>query len=387
VIFPPSQDVQVNITYTGEPYDEYKSGFYGYSYVLITGAAWNGTIGSAEMTIHLPYTLDAYNYYRCMPDTCSIIGNEVYLHFDNFEPSSEGITEIEADFVPPPIWLKVLTERANTTNNPKDGEAWGRLGKAYKEAMGGAPYPLLNPTGLEMYQWSVEAYQKALELLPNDADWHYGYANLLCNKAIWNDGGITYPDQVDWGPCLEQLQQALTLNPKHELAQNLVGELNRMGVAALKKSLLGTFVFTPSPTINPLITPTVTQTRVPTFTHPPTLTPIITPSVTQTSIPTHTKRPTITLVEANTAESTTTTLPMATNPPTQTVELAANLHARVQESVPATPHPSGLTVTPSGAVVPDKVSRTHTPVGLLAGIGIVILVLAVTLVVTRLRRG
>jgi cytochrome c-type biogenesis protein CcmH/NrfG len=48
-------------------------------------------------------------------------------------------------------------------------------------------FPRQDSSGLKMLQLSEEAYQRAVSLLPNDADWHYGYADLLYSEAQWFD--------------------------------------------------------------------------------------------------------------------------------------------------------------------------------------------------------
>jgi tetratricopeptide (TPR) repeat protein len=64
--------------------------------------------------------------------------------------------------------------------NPNDGEAWGRLAKAYKEVVKMPKgYLREDPAGIELYALSKDAYEKCLALLPNDPLWHYGYADLL----------------------------------------------------------------------------------------------------------------------------------------------------------------------------------------------------------------
>jgi hypothetical protein len=39
--------------------------------------------------------------------------------------------------------------------------------------------------GLELYELSVEAYETAVALLPEDALWHAGFADLLATHAYW----------------------------------------------------------------------------------------------------------------------------------------------------------------------------------------------------------
>jgi hypothetical protein len=76
------------------------------------------------------------NYLGCYPDNCVVTGTDIKWHFEDFEPVGDYLT-IDASFIPLDVWQAILVERQNTANNPKDGEAWGRLGQAYKEALVG----------------------------------------------------------------------------------------------------------------------------------------------------------------------------------------------------------------------------------------------------------
>ncbi len=71
--------------------------------------------------------------------------------------------------------------------------------------------------GEDLFGRSQEAYQKSVALLPNDADWHYGYGDLLCETANWNFASeIWLPSNPDLlTTCMIQLQLAIQLNPSH----------------------------------------------------------------------------------------------------------------------------------------------------------------------------
>ena len=84
------------------------------------------------------------------------------------------------------------------------------------------------PAGEELFRRSQEAYQKSVALLPRDADWHYGYGDLLCETAHWRN--ILPQTQLPSTPdlltaCMTQLQLALQINPAHaktlELLQSM----------------------------------------------------------------------------------------------------------------------------------------------------------------------
>ena len=133
VAFPPNQDVFVTINYT-VPGDLYYGSYAGkvrYTYVIVTGAGWKDTIGNADIVARLPYDADYLNVEWCKPEGCKVSGNEVSWQFENFEPSED----ISISITNPSIWKRILVERQRTQWDPKDGEAWGRLGKAYFDAI------------------------------------------------------------------------------------------------------------------------------------------------------------------------------------------------------------------------------------------------------------
>jgi len=188
VTFPPNQDVQIQVTYTLDGTGEYP--YVSFSYIFHTGAGWKDTIGSADLFVRLPYEANPQNvifdettgWSLTMPGGV-IMDNEVRWHFEDFEPGYEN--DFELSLIMPSAWKKVLNERDNVENNPNDGEAWGRLGKLYKEMFFFRRGFRHDAGGQELYQLSVEAYEKAVTLLPDDALWHAGFADLLAVHAYY----------------------------------------------------------------------------------------------------------------------------------------------------------------------------------------------------------
>ena len=223
VTFPVGKNVAIRVAYdlkgTGFPSQPYTS-FY---YTLETGAGWKDTIGSADIILRLPYPASTQNVLLGYADSPSADGatfqdNEVRWHFENFEPGQSGpASNLEFDLVTPAVWQTVVTELDNVAKNPQDGEAWGRLAKAYKTAIitvklfrsGG--FYRSDPGGEELYQLSVDAYEKCLALLPNDALWHAGFAELLAIHAYSNK------ESDDADRAREEITTALQLAPNHPL--------------------------------------------------------------------------------------------------------------------------------------------------------------------------
>lgn len=210
VTFPPGVEVPITVTYLADGYG-YEP-YYALRYVLVTGAGWNGTIGSAEIIVRLPYEANAQNVL--MDETtgfsettpgAQFVGDEVRWQFQDFEPTSAH--NLQISLVQTAAWRKILEETENTTQNPQDGEAWGRLGKAYKELVRFPRFFRNDPAGQAMYQLSVQAYEKAVTLLPDDALWQYGLADLL-----WSHFAFYSPGSFEPGALSEPLRAAAALN-------------------------------------------------------------------------------------------------------------------------------------------------------------------------------
>ncbi|MFH1183778.1 MAG: hypothetical protein V1755_01910 [Chloroflexota bacterium] len=231
VSFPPSQDVVVEVTYTVRGYGYYPEAIF--KYVLETGAGWNDTIGSADIVAQLPYDASESNVFVHESNVASqstpggdISGNEIRWHYEDLEPTWES--NIEVILIAPALWGSVLKETGTVTRNPKDGEAWGRLAKAYKEAAR-LPKGWLrdDPAGRDMLELSKNAYEKCLALLPEDALWHYGYADLLWSEYYWGVRSSRKGDTQGLLPrALTELQTTLALDPDNSLAKDLLTEIS-----------------------------------------------------------------------------------------------------------------------------------------------------------------
>jgi hypothetical protein len=260
VTFPVGKSVAIQVAYdlkgTGFPSQPYTS----FNYTLETGAGWKDTIGSADIILRLPYPASTQNvllgYAESPPaNGATFQGNEVRWHFENFEPGEGGhMQNLQFDLVAPAVWQAVVTELNNVAKNPNDGEAWGRLGKAYKTAIitvklfRTGTFYRSDSGGEELYQLSVDAYEKCLALLPNDALWHAGFAELLAIHAYPNKES----SEVD--RANEEINIALQLAPNHPLvlksAYNVHGLLTDGSIDLLSGSIPD--FPPPGPTYEPL---------------------------------------------------------------------------------------------------------------------------------------
>jgi tetratricopeptide (TPR) repeat protein len=149
-------------------------------------------------------------------------GRDVRWQYTNLEPTQES--NLEISIVQPSYWKKVLNELENTTRNPRDGEAWGRLGRAYKDIAFFSKGPREDPEGEKIFELSRDAYIRCLELLPDDALWHSGYAELLLmhyNTTYWDNP----TENEDLLNAVREVQRALEIDPNTSKALELADEL------------------------------------------------------------------------------------------------------------------------------------------------------------------
>ena len=279
VTFPPNQDVTIEVVYNVDGFGDYP--YDVFKYVLETGAGWNGTIGSAEIILRLPYEANTYNvwtegvegYGEATPGGV-FVGNEVHWKYTELEPTFEN--NLQFVIVTPFAWNKVLTEDANVTKNRDDGEAWGRLAKAYKDLIMMRHGNLrADPAGQGMFELSRSAYETCLGILPNDPLWLYGSAELLWAHYYFDLYMLGQPDtQNVLAVTLMRLNTALEIDPNLQLAKDKLEEISYSLPEAVQKNEEGSFYLrgltaTPiplvrqnvaTPTLPPVPTPTSTFT-------------------------------------------------------------------------------------------------------------------------------
>lgn len=222
ITFPAGQDVSIRVTYDLEGTGYYPAtAFY---YVLATGAGWKDTIGSADIILRLPYEANLLNIidqgtgWATTTPGGVFQGNEVRWHFDDLEPAGWEYN-MEFALVAPSAWETVLSAQKQVDKYPNDGESWGTLAKAYKLAFLSVKGYREDEGGQQLYQLSLEAYEKCLSLLPNDAQWHAGFADLLAHRAMWDVmGGTTTPEAMR---ALNEIHTALELAPNDTVVQEI----------------------------------------------------------------------------------------------------------------------------------------------------------------------
>ena len=227
VTFPPGEEVDIRVTYRLEGSGEYP--FVSFRYLLSTGAGWKDTIGSADLIVRLPYEANPQNtildehigWSKTSPGAV-LQGDEIRWHHADFEPTLEQ--DLDVALVMPSAWQKVLAEQANIARNPDDGEAWGRLGRLYKEITFLRRGVRQDSGGQELYALSEEAYEKCLALLPEDALWHVGFAELYYKRYEFIEW--EKPAQEDLLRALDLLRHAVEINPRTPQARELLEEIS-----------------------------------------------------------------------------------------------------------------------------------------------------------------
>jgi hypothetical protein len=230
VTFPPGQDVPIRVTYTAESwgYDPEIN----FTYVLTTGAAWNDSIGSLDIIFHLPYQVTDQNINMNYYDTTvggMPSGNELRWHFDNLEP----VEDFKIRMFRPWLWQAALNEEQNVLNHPDDGDAWGSLALAYRQLVVGYKDIFRSDSGgTSLYMQTVEAFQRAITLNPNEARWHAEYADLIYRFIQSEKWTVSFYDpqntigQRELVLVASEIKQALELDSTNELALGLIQWIN-----------------------------------------------------------------------------------------------------------------------------------------------------------------
>ncbi|HZW02498.1 MAG TPA: hypothetical protein VFF68_01125, partial [Anaerolineaceae bacterium] len=221
--------VRVEVSYPMEAWGENPYAVFGY--VLETGAGWYGTIGSADLIVRLPYKANEQNVlvsespgFGGTSPGMAFAGSELRWRFTELEPERED--NLTVTMISPAVWKKILVVREVVRRNPQDGEAWGRLGKACKEAiLERKGFLRQDPGGWALFAEGAAAYEKSVSLLPDDALWHFGFAELLWREYLSRDYRTYAHDQSLLVQAVRELKASLDLDPGSERALELAQEI------------------------------------------------------------------------------------------------------------------------------------------------------------------
>ena len=129
VQFPPGEFVEIRVVYDGYPAGELP--YASFTYILETGADWDGAIGSGRVTYILPYDVDETNV---LPPEGEVLidGNEVTLSFEDLDPTEED--NVSLVMLAPDVWRDVESARANVEVDP--GSSLAQLAYAHASMSG-----------------------------------------------------------------------------------------------------------------------------------------------------------------------------------------------------------------------------------------------------------
>jgi hypothetical protein len=236
-----------------------------FPYIVSTGAGWWDVIESGTVTFRLPYEITDENvsYYTSDEGTTTIIENVLRWEFSNLEP--EGKDNLYLVLLYPSVWEGIQWARDEVEASPYTAEAYVRLARALREAM---DFKYTIVSGEEFVPETIQAYEDALELAPNDADIYIEYIEFL-SKMIGPHGPI--PGQLE-----PTLMRALEVAPDNERLLELERWFHRIKPEIEQdQAYFATQTALPprTPTTPPEETPTPTLTLTPT---PPVPTPTLT---------------------------------------------------------------------------------------------------------------
>jgi hypothetical protein len=227
VLFPAGQDVTIEVSYLTQPTGYAPAGRFGY--LLETGAGWADTIGSVDVIVRLPYAATEENLllgsdrtnsgesYRTTPGE-QFVGQEVRWHWDNLEPTSES--NIYVNILLPYAWQQIQAAQAAVDARPGDVEALVALAEAYHNAITNE-FPTLSNDPFAAK--SEQLYAQAVALQPDSVELQTRLAELMWEHLMVQ--AALPPDDPLLQPILEQLGQALLLDPQYEPALALLTEI------------------------------------------------------------------------------------------------------------------------------------------------------------------
>jgi hypothetical protein len=230
--FPVGTTVKLSVNYTFSPNEE--NSYAHVNYLMATGAGWKGPIGTADVLIRFPYILNEYNlpyypdgaYYDRPGEIATVRENEVWIHWDNLEPTSQD--NVRLTVLQSHLWQQILQQRGRVISSPNDANAWAALAHAYADAGQEKHFMFSNQNLANAY---VLACERALTLNPNNVALHVEfarntfYASVLSQDASYF-GAISknelatalklYPTNVDALALYDQMHEwdgSLTLPP------------------------------------------------------------------------------------------------------------------------------------------------------------------------------
>jgi hypothetical protein len=281
VTFPPGKDTGITVRYTTDLQDDLQPNI---EYTLGTGAGWFGSIGTAVVTIRLPYAASTANVFLDETEAV-LVGKEVRQHWQNYEPEEDEVVQLS--IVHPEQWLKILELEAKTGVEPSNLPVVLELSEAYRQAGSEKHGCMINEALADLSEMAVE---QALALYPSDISLHSQLVEVYdwrlgCGRYEWETADPTIHKLLD------ELQILLKLDPTNVRVQELDLQWKKI-LASLKTpeaTMIPTEIATPTPTESApsptLLAATATQPVASLPTHTKTSQTNLTLPVTETPAP------------------------------------------------------------------------------------------------------
>lgn len=282
VDFPPGQDVIIVVTYTTALFGSNNGTEQATAeYILETGAGWYGPIGSAVITLTLPYAASQTNVFSPNPGEQSgvpapvFLGKQVRWEWSQFEP--DQTYNLDATFIWPAQWQQIATLQSAAEAAPNNAQAAIALAEAFRNA------------GSERHGFRVSEplYRLALQAVQTALAYHPADVNLQGELVLVEVWGCVYAEPVCSSTQIQQAVQDYDTFTAAHPESTLLADW-----ADLESQMAGQLLPADSPTPEATETPIATNTLVPTTTPIPTVTPTAVPP-TPFVAPTATLAPTL----------------------------------------------------------------------------------------------
>ncbi len=168
-------------------------------YVFQTGAGWAGTIGQAELVVNLPYpaspetmadlsyeNLSNLPYFMAgassgFPEGAITEGNTARWVWKEFEPGPKD--DFSIWLIDPTAWNELDDARIALQSDPENGARWLRLADIYR-SLATVAYNYASAFSDTYRPLGIEAYQKAISLLPEHPAPHAGLGMLILSQYM-----------------------------------------------------------------------------------------------------------------------------------------------------------------------------------------------------------
>ena len=274
VTFSPGQDVLLRVTYDIHPIGYLPWGTF--HYILETGAGWYGPIGEGTITFHLPYQINNLNTMlgntgsekftgdlpnlgdSPNPTPFTVSENEIVWHFSDLEPTAED--NVRLTVLAPSMWEATEAAQQEVAVSPDSLKAQLQLAYTLETCLQHKHWILDNSSNTALCEKIDAAYQRALEIAPDDVGTLIAYLEWLATPRDALAGSTGYPFPEELAPVLAR---ALEVAPDDSRVRKTQKWIAQFEISP-----------TPTATLSPTVTPSPTPTPRPSPTAAPTATPV-----------------------------------------------------------------------------------------------------------------